>query len=136
MSSRALNEQQFKGRFDMPKGTVVHEDTSALIAPNVFSAEWEVPTTELHRGYRRALIEARYNDAADTGGYTGHPSDQPRQMKALLESVRRQGVREPITLHHFSANDVELTDGTHRLMAALLSGQSTVPVTHVFVGAG
>lgn len=64
-----------------------------------------------------------------------HIGDTPPLMKRLVDDVRERGVQNPIEVsrRYIPAHGqeyAEVTNGTHRLMAALISGQEMIPVRY------
>lgn len=67
----------------------------------------------------RPLVFIRREYPPTAGAVPGDP-----KFDALLESIRRNGIREPITLDPRGL----VLDGHHRLEAARMLGMSSVPV--------
>lgn len=104
-----------------------------------------VPTHLLHSAYSseydapaHQMAQAR-DERISTYGIE-HPGDQPGRQEALEKSVATHGVKEPLVLgytppsEYLPGGDGEwgITDGSHRLLAAMRTGQTHVPVVQRF----
>lgn len=121
MSNTVLSRDQF------PQGATVDVPVEDL--HSAYFVEHDVMGSEVEKGYRRRLKENRDEDIRP-GDMEYHPTDEPRKMAALTRSVRKEGVKEPLTLAFPDEGPQTpmITNGNHRYLAAKRAGLKTVPV--------
>lgn len=110
------------------RAEVRHVPTHLLA--NAYSPEYDAPAHH--------MAQARDERIAKYG--VEHPGDRPGVQEALEKSVAQHGVKEPLVLGYTPPSayspdgdgDWSITDGSHRLLAAVRTGQQHVPVVQRF----
>ena len=132
-----LNPQQFaESLHDVPVTPHARLGTEAAYVRHVpthllhdaYSGEYDAPAHQMESA--RAEHLQRYG--------ASHPGDAPGAQEALEADVAKHGVRQPLVLNyhppHEPGRDGEwgISDGSHRLLAAMRTNQSHVPVVQRF----
>ena len=96
---------------------------------DAYSAEYDVPAHQ--------MAAARSERIQKYG--IEHDGDHPGAQEALEQSVAQHGVKEPLVLTYQPPNSLDekdgswsINNGSHRLLAAMRTGQPHVPVVQRF----
>ena len=95
---------------DVLLGTVVEVDTGPAASPAARQDMRDVPVDLIQRG--------KYQPRRDM---------DPTALEELAQSIKAQGVLQPIVLRHVSADKFEIIAGERRWRATQLAGLDTIP---------